>query len=193
MSFRVQRVLPSLDLEERILAGASLIAFISVFLPWISGEWLSDDTVSHSGFEFFTSYLGTAVALLHIAILLLTVVPAGGGSVRMKRKTREYMRLALAGQSSILTFAALSVLVNVTYDYTRMDIRFGIYLSFAGCVLSTFYAFWKLQEFRKNEPKESFHHPETPSVVEDVRENFEAPPPPPPPPPLNPEDYRMRP
>ncbi len=193
MAFRIQRLFSSLDLEDRILTGASAIAFAGVFFPWISGEWLSDDPVSHSGFEFFTAYLGTLVALMQLAIIILTVVPAAGGPVMMKRKPREILRLILAAQSAFLTLSALTVLVNVTYDYTRMDIRFGIYITLAGSILSTFYAFWKMREYLQNAPHESFHHPEEPVMNEERREHISPPPPPPPPPPLSPEEHRIRP
>ena len=191
MQSRLKRLLTVLDLEERILAGAAFVALVSVFLPWMSGQWLSDESVSYSGVQFFTAYLGIVIALSNIVILFVTIAPALGGSPLLKRRQRETTRVSLAVLSSVLTLAALSVLINVTYDYTRMDIRFGIYATFAGCVVSAFYAFWKLQEFRKNEPQEHFRHPEESSLPEERREMFVSPPPPPPPPaPLEPEEFR---
>lgn len=189
MPLYLKRLLTGLDLEDRILSVSSLFAFISVFLPWMSGQWLSEEGVSYSGVEFFTSYIGIVIALCTLTVCILTIVPAAGWQLPLKRRQRETLRVSLAALSAVLTLAALSVLINVTYDYTRMDIRFGIYGTFAGSIVSAFYAFWKLQEFRKNEPHEVFHHPEAEVVQEERRDVFASPPPPPPPPPLQPEDY----
>lgn len=190
MAQSFKRILSGLDLEDRILSAASLFAFISVFFPWMSGQWLSDDAVSYSGVQFFTAYIGIAVALCALAVCAMTILPATGVQLPFKRRQREILRVTFALLATVLTLAALSVLINVTYDYTRMDIRFGIYGTFAGSIVSAFYAFWKLQEFRKSEPHELFHHPETPLSQEERRETFISPPPPPPPPPLEPEEYR---
>ncbi len=193
MTSRIQRLLVTLDLEERILTCACLSAFVSVFFPWLSGQWLSDEFASYSGVEFFTAWLGVLIALMYAGVLVLTIVPAAGGPVMMKRKHREIARVLLSGQATILTLAALSVLINVTYDYTRMDIRFGVYFAFAGGLVSTFYACWKFQEFRKGESHEAFRHPEDMQVVEERRETMTPPPPPPlPPEPSQPEDHRIR-
>ena len=35
-----------------------LLAAFGVFLPWMSGDWLGGDSVTYSGFGFYTSYLG---------------------------------------------------------------------------------------------------------------------------------------
>lgn len=194
MQSRTRRSLAALDLEEKILNSAALFALVSVFLPWFSGEWLGEDFVSYNGFRFFTAFLGTAIFLLHAALLALTVVPLSGGPALVKKRHRETARLILAAQATILALAALSVLTIVTYDYTRMEIRFGIYCTFIGSLITTFYAFWRMQEQRRMESQEVFHHPED---REPHAERFEpavpAPPPPPPPPPLKPEDHRIRP
>lgn len=190
MQLRLKRILANLDLEDRILTTASMIAFISVFLPWMSGQSGIEEEVSYSGVQFFTAYIGIAIALCSMGAFLITIVPATGGQLPLKRKQSETLRVALSLLASVLTLAALSVLINVTYDFTRLNIRFGIYGTFAGCIVSTFYAFWKLQEFRKNEPQELFHHPEETMQQEERREPFISPPPPPPPPPMQHEEYR---
>jgi len=189
MQQRLKRLLSGLDLEDRILAISSFFAFVCVFFPWMSGR-LSDDAVSYSGVQFFTAYIGMIIAVCTLAVFLITVIPAAGWQLPLKRKQREMFRTSLGLLSAVLTLAALSVLVNVTYDYTLMDIRLGVYGTFAGSIVSAFYAFWKLQEFRKNEPQELFHHPEVQLAPEDRREPFATPPIPPPPPPLQPEEYR---
>jgi hypothetical protein len=40
MHSRMLRNLQSLELEERILNAGAVVAAVSVFLPWMSGEWL---------------------------------------------------------------------------------------------------------------------------------------------------------
>jgi hypothetical protein len=128
--------------------------------------------------------------LCTLAVFIMTVVPAAGGQLPLKHRQRETLRSSLAILAAVLTLSALSVLINVTYDYARMDIRFGIYATFAGSIVSAFYAFWKLQEFRRSEIHEVFHHPEEIVQQEERRDPFAVPPPPPPPPPLEPEDYK---
>lgn len=191
---RTRRALTTLDLEERILNGASLFALISVFMPWFSGEWLGEDFVSYNGFRFFTAFLGSAIFALHLALLAITVVPLLGGPVIVKRRLREFTRLILASQAMILSLAALSVLTTVTYDYTRMEIRFGIYCTFIGSLITAFYAFWRYQEQQRRESHETFRHPEDSEQETNRAEPaMFAPPAPPPPPPLQPEEHRIRP
>lgn len=194
MISRIQRAIRSLDLEERILNGASIFALVSIFLPWISGELLGQDFVSYSGFEFFTSFIGILVFLLHATLLMISAVPLFGGPIVVRRRHKDFMRLCLSLQATILTVAALSVLTKVTYDYTRMEIRFGIYFTFIGSLVSSLYAAWKYQEFRKSEDHDVFRHPEDQSApMEDRMEsNKPLPPPPPPPPPLAPEEHHLR-
>lgn len=72
------RTLKALELEERLLNAGALIALLSVFLPWIGGDWLGGDSVSYSGFGFYTGFLGWAVFLLHLFLVLLTLVPLLG-------------------------------------------------------------------------------------------------------------------
>lgn len=194
MQSRTRRALAALDLEERILNCASLFALVSVFFPWFSGEWLGEDYVSYNGFRFFTAFLGTSVFLLHLALLSITVVPLFGGPSFVKRQSREIARLLLSSYATVLSLAALAVLTTVTYDYTRMEIRFGIYATFIGSLVTTFYAFWRLQEQRRLGSPEVFHHPEDHHAESAHTEpSIPAPPPPPPPPPLKPEDHRILP
>lgn len=183
-----------LDLEERILNGAALFAAISVFFPWLSGEWLGEEEVAFSGFEFYTSMIGITIFLLHGVILSTTIVPLFGGPILVRRRYRDVSRLCLAGLATILCLAALSVLTKVTYDYTRMEIRFGIYLTFIGSLVAAFYSFWRMQEQKRSGNAEHFHHPDDqPAPSEKSESSLPPPPPPPPPPPLEPEEHHIRP
>lgn len=191
---RLKHLLAGLELEERILNGSALVGVLSVFLPWLSGEWLGEESVSYSGFEFFTSFIGILIFAMHVALLLIVLVPAFGGPVIVKRRHREVVRLCLASQATVLSIAALSVLTKVTYDYTRMEIRFGIYIAFISSILAAFYSFWRLQEQRKAGNSELFHHPDDQAAPTERSETVIPPPPaPPPPPPLEPEEHRIRP
>lgn len=193
MAPQFKRVLSSLDLEERILNGAALLGAVCVFLPWLTGEWLGEDLISFTGFGSFTSVIGFLIFALLVCTLGLTLVPAFGGPQLVRRRNKEVVRLCLTGQATVLSLAALSVLTKMTYDFPRMEIRFGIYCTFICSLVATFYAFWRLQEQRKNEVHEVFHHPDASATVEDHGEPTNLPPPPPPPPPLEPEDYRTHP
>lgn len=191
MLTRLRRLFASLDLEERILNGAAIFALISVFLPWFSGEWLGEETVSYSGFHFFTAFIGTLIALLHVVILALTILPAFNAAVFMHKKQKELVRLFLASQATVLSVAALSVLTIVTYDYTRMEIRFGIYFTFIGSLVAAFYTFWKYQEQRRLEPQSHFHHPDDMVQTDGPMALPDLPPPPPPPAPPKPEEHHI--
>ncbi len=191
MVTRVLRVISTLDLEEQILNSGAMIAMVGVFLPWLSGEWLGGDEVIYSGLGFYTSFLGLVIFLLHAFILLITAVPLTGGPVLIRKRYRELVRLCAALQATILVLAALSVLTKVTFEFSRMEVRFGIYVCLIGSLVAVLYAFLRLQEQRRSQVQELFHHPEDFSVPP-AREGAAVPPPPPPPPPPAPEPEEHR-
>lgn len=184
------RKIVALELEEKILNAGACTAMLGVFLPWIGGEKLGGDLVSYSGFGFYTAILGIVVFGLQLFVLLITAVPLTGGPPLIRKRAREVLRLLVTALATILILAALSVLINVTFDLSRMEIRFGIYVSLIGALIALFEAFVRFQEQRRSSVQELFHHPEQtadPAVKEGY---FEAPPPPLPPPPLPPEEHR---
>lgn len=190
----ILRNIASLELEEQILNGAALVAMIGVFLPWMSGELLGETSSTYTGFGFYTSLLGIAFFLLLVFILLITIVPLIGGPVLVRKKHREYVRFFAALQATILVLATLSVLTIVTFEYTRMEVRFGIYVSLIGSLVTLLYSFLRLQEFRKAQVQELFHHPEDHASPLEHHESPVPPPPPPPPPPApEPEEHRIYP
>jgi polyferredoxin len=89
MASAITRALQALEMEEKILNAALLMALSGLFLPWVSGEWLGEDAVSHSGFGFFTSFLGVAIFLLLVFLLAITFLPLFGGSERNGRRKRQ--------------------------------------------------------------------------------------------------------
>jgi len=181
------RKVMGLELEEKILNVGSLVALIGVFLPWIGGEKIGGAMVSYSGFGFYTTMIGVSVFLLHLFVLLLTIIPLTGGPVLIRKRYREIVRLCATAETVILILAALSVLIKVTFDLARMEIRFGIYVTLIGSLVALFESFLRFQEQRRGFVQELFHHPEEDTAPVDKQEFFEAPPPPPPPP----EDHRM--
>lgn len=186
------RMWHGIDLEERILNAAAIVGMASIFFPWISGEWLGGDEVSYTGTSFYTSFLGVIVFLMLLVIVASTLSPMLGGPIILKRRYKDITRLLLSAQATILVLASLSVLTKITYEFTRMEIRFGIYLTLVGCLVATLYSFLRWQEHRKDEDQEVFHHPEDTGPVEDIVESgIPPPPPPPPPPPLEPEEHPM--
>jgi hypothetical protein len=203
MSSRFLRNLSALDVEEKILNGSAAIAMLCVFFPWMSGEWLRSDTVgnsgynfqtSFSGFEFFTSFLGLTIFLLQAFIIAITLVPLVGGPVIVRKRYRELVRTSVATITTVLVLAALSVLTKVTFEFSRMEMRFGIYLTLIASIVTLIYAVLRLLEQKRTEVQELFHHPED-SARPDTREEPVGPPPPPPPPPpaLEPEEHRLYP
>ncbi len=187
------RSLAALDTEEQILAGGSLIALIGVFLPWMSGEWLGGDRVTFSGFGFYTSYLGFIVFFLHLFLLMVAAVPLVGGPVLLRRRHREVTRLVVSAAAALLVLASLSVLMKVTFEFTRMEMRYGIYVSLIGSLVTLLYSFLRFQEFRKLQLQEVFRHPEDRTPKHEQKETYVAPPPPPPPPPSQPEEFKVYP
>ncbi|MEK7590769.1 MAG: hypothetical protein AAB489_00995 [Patescibacteria group bacterium] len=193
MNARFVRNILKLELEEQILNGGALIGLIGVFLPWLSGEWLGGDAITYSGFGFYTSFLGFAVFFLLLFILGITVIPLAGGPVLIKRRYREFVRFAVALEATLLVLASLSVLTKVTFEFSRMEVRFGIYLCLIGNLVVLLYAFLRLQEQRKSQVQELFHHPED-QLLPSAKETSVPPPPPPPPPPApEPEEHRLYP
>ncbi|MDD5623277.1 MAG: hypothetical protein PHI23_01040 [Candidatus Peribacteraceae bacterium] len=197
MASNFLRKIIGLELEEKILNVGALIGLVGVFLPWIGGERLGGLNTSYSGFGFYTSFIGIVVFLLLLALLLITIVPLTGGPILLRKRHREVARLCLAGAAVILILAALSVLTKVTFEFSRMEVRFGIYVSLIGSLITLLYAFLRFQEQRRNQVQEIFHHPDEevtpPKKEKEAAESFEAPPPPPPPPPLEPEEHRLYP
>ena len=182
--------LATLDLEERILNAASVTTIVGVFLPWISGEWLGGDSVTYTGLQFYTSFLGIAVLLMQAFIVSLTAIPLATGSALVSRGKHEVIRFALTMQSTVLLVAALSVLTKVTFEFSRIEVRFGIYVGLIGSIISSMYAFLKLQQHRKLATQDLFRHPDDAAPAQH-RSVLMVPQAPPPPPPLQPESHHV--
>ncbi|OGJ56243.1 hypothetical protein A2635_03370 [Candidatus Peribacteria bacterium RIFCSPHIGHO2_01_FULL_51_9] len=157
MLARIRHILNLLDLEERILVVGTLTGLVGVFFPWISGQWLGGDRISYSGFGFFTAFIGTTIFTLDIFILLVTLSPLTGGPNILPRKMRDYVRFLAAVQAAILVIAALSVLTKVTFEFSRVEIRFGIYTALIGNVAASLYAFLTMKQKEKRGIEELFH------------------------------------
>lgn len=191
MFSRLLRGLEALDWEERMLNGFALLAALCTFLPWASGE-IGVENVRYTGFGYYTGILGSVIFLIEIGIVLITLIPLVGGPVFIRKRQREYVRFSLALEGTILLLAALSVLTNVSLD-SRMEVRFGIYFAFFASLVVLVYAFLRLQEFRKSQVQELFHHPEDQMRPDEGRDIVLPPPPPPPPPAPEPEEHRLYP
>ena len=189
MPSRWLRTITALDVEERFLNGGALVTLVGVFLPWISGEWLGGDSVAYTGFQFYTAFLGIAVILLQACVLLITLLPLTTGTALLPRSIQETVRFCLTLQSSVLLLAALSVLTKVTFEFSRIEIRFGIYVALIGSIVSTIYAFLRFQQQRRLSGQDLFRHPDDAVPVQQPRAVRPVPQPPPPPPPLEPENH----
>ena len=168
------RKLSRLSLEEKILNSASLLALIGVFSPWIAGEWLGGETVSFTGLGFYTSFMGITVLFLHLFLLLITIIPLTGGPSLVRKQHKEIIRLFVSVQAAVLVIAGLSVLTKFTLEFSRMEIRFGVYLSLVGSLIAALYAFLIKKEEEKNEVYDLFHHHEDNGSRQRLRSQAEA-------------------
>ena len=188
------RALKYLEIEEKILNLGALVALLGVFMPWFGGEWFGQPA-TWTGFQFYTSFIGLLIFLGHVFILSLTALPLFGYQI-VKTSLRDLLRLIVSLECVLLTIAVWSVLTNISFDRSQMQIGFGIYMTLVGSIVASLYAFLRLQQQRKRQLKALFHHPEdsvsAPEPKPSRQSADDAPPPPPPPPaPNRPEEPRL--
>lgn len=190
------RNIMQLELEEKILNAGAFIALLGVCMPWLGGEWLGGEFVSFSGFAFYTSFMGIAAFVLHTVVLLITAVPAAGGSKIVKDQYKNMTRLGASVVAATLSMSSLSVLTKITFEFSRMEVRFGIYVTIIGGLVASLYSFLRVQDENKQYVHELFRHPEEPSFPsseEDQVPYQPSTPAPPPPPTPTVEEHRMHP
>lgn len=151
------RVILRLELEEKILNASVLVALVSLFFPWLSGEWLGGEFVSFSGLGFYTSFIGVMILLLLLFTLLITVIPAASGHAIIHRDQIHIVRLVTTGMATILTFAVWTVLTRITFEFSRLEIHFGLYVTMLGSLVATFYAFLLRKEMHRTNVREFFN------------------------------------
>ena len=154
-----------MELAERLLNGGALVGIFGVFLPWISGEWLGGEPLSYAGFQSYTAMHGIGILALNAFILSMTLVPIAGGPHIVAKQKMNAVRLFASSQAVILTLLALSVLTSITFEFARMGIRFGIYVSLLGNLLTAFEAFYKWREQQELQLRSFFHYEENPPPV----------------------------
>lgn len=159
-SQRIRKVL-ALSLEEKILNIGSLFACVCVFFPWVGGEWLGGNMVTYSGLGFFTSFIGVAILLLHVFTLLVTIIPLTGGPVLIRPSRAHIVRLFASACASVLTVAVWSVLTKFTFEFSRLQIYFGLYGTLVGSIISTLYSFLLYQDDKRNIVHELFYNTES--------------------------------
>lgn len=152
------RALRHLEIEEKILNAGALLAVISVFLPWFGGEWFGEPEV-WTGFGFYTSFVGLMIFLAHAFVLSLTVLPLLGYSL-VRSGLRDLLRFIIGAETVLLLVVVLSILTNISFDFSQVEVRFGVYLTLVGSIIVTLYAFLRMQQQRKREVHELFHHPD---------------------------------
>lgn len=160
------------------------MALIGVFVPWFGGEWFGEPA-SWSGFQFYTSFIGLLIFLGHVFILSLTLLPLLGYQI-VRPTLRDLLRLIVSLECVLLTIVAWSVLTNISFDRSQMQIRFGIYLTLVGSIITALYAFLRREQRKKRALQELFHHPEetapsseSPDIKRIARDHHLPPPPPP--------------
>lgn len=139
-----------LPLEEKILNSATVVGATSVLFPWIGGEWLGGTTVVYSGLGFFTSFMGMTILAVLVYVLLITVVPLAGGPRLIRSTLKPATRLFSGVLASVLTVSVWSVHTKFTFEFSRMQIYFGLYSTLIACLIVTLYAFLLLGDTRRN-------------------------------------------
>lgn len=173
------RKIAEMELAERLLNGGALVAILGVFFPWISGEWLGGEPLQYAGFQSYTAIHGISILALNAFILSITLIPLAGGPPIVTKQKKNVLRLLASSQAVILTLLALSVLTSITFEFSRMGIRFGIYVSLLGNLLTAFEAFCKWQEQQEQQVRSFFHYEENPILA------------PPPSPTLSPHEHPL--
>jgi len=189
---KLSRGVKSMEMEDQILHIGVVVCALGILLPWFTEQPYST-TNTWSGFRYYTAYLGTAVFLMQLIILLTTALPMVGGPVFVRKSSRNYFRLVLSSLSLVLLGSSFTVLLQVTNNVSGTDIRFGLIVSIIGGAVAALYSLLKYQQQLKTQTQELFHHPEE-SVLRrphPLREPEEPPPPPPPPPPLPVEEHHL--
>ena len=159
MGMTFLRKIAGIELAERLLNGGALVGILGVFFPWISGEWLGGEPLRYAGFQSYTAVHGIGILALNTFILLTTLIPLAGGPPIVTQQKKNVIRLLASSQAVILTILALSVLTSITFEFSRMSIRFGIYVSLLGNILTAFEAFCKWQEQQVEQVHSFFHTP----------------------------------
>lgn len=175
------RAVKYLEIEEKILNLGSVVAIIGVFMPWFGGEWFGESRV-WTGFGFYTSFVGLMIFLAHLFTLSLTVLPMLGYTL-VGTSLRHLLRFIVGMESVLLSIVVLSVLTNISFDFSQVEIRFGIYLTLVGSIVVSLYSFLRMQQLRKRSVEELFQHPSAPEALPLRPERISTPPLPPPPPP----------
>lgn len=190
---KLPRIFRSLELEEKVLHSGVSICIVGLFIPWLGGQWSGIER-QWNGFGFYTGFIAHIVLILELFIFSMTLSPLLGGPIIVRKISRNFVRLSLSSVTSILLIASFSILLRITSEVSGSEIRFGIYVSILGSVLSTLYAFLKYDEQRKNEVQQLFHHPDEQQPVKKKAVDpltDENRPPPPPPPPMPAEDHSL--
>lgn len=187
----------ALDLEEKILNVGLIAVIAGVMSPWISGRPSIIENVQRtfSGLGYYTSFIGIVALCLAAYTLAITLVPLFGQKPLVRKENRETIRLGTTLVIAVLILAALSVLINITLQSPAMNVRFGIYVSLIGSMVSLLYAFLINQQCRRDAAKAFFHHPEDREIYAESQHGptlFTAKPPPVPPPPPPPEEHSSR-
>jgi hypothetical protein len=157
MNMAFMRKIAGMELAERLLNCGALVGSLGVFLPWISGEWLGGEPLRYAGFQSYTTVHGVGILALNAFILSITLIPLSGGPHIVTEQKKHTIRLLASSQAVILTLLALSVLTSITLEFSRMGIRFGIYVSLLGNLLAAFEAFCQWKEQREQQVRSFFH------------------------------------
>lgn len=154
------RKIAGLSLEEKILNSAVILTCVSIFFPWFGGRWIGGEMRAYSGFGFYTSFIGFALFLLNGYVLAIGMAPLTSSTRLLKKAHENTVRLVCCAASVLLTLAALSVLIRVTFEFQAMEIRFGVGSTLFGSLASLFYSFLLRQEEKNKEVTSLFTHEE---------------------------------
>lgn len=163
----ISKKISRLSLEEKVLNGACLASVVFLFFPWVGGEWLGGQIVRYNGLGFFTSFIGVCIMLLHVFTILVTLVPLSGGPALLHKDSKHIVRFVANLLACVLCVAAWSVLTKFTFEFSRLQIHFGMYVTLIGSVVALLYSFLLHMDAKRKDVHDLFHQqPDVPESLE---------------------------
>ncbi len=169
---RLKHMFLRLSTEEKVLGIGCLTVLIGTFLPWYSVIFSYEDkNILESGFSGHLGVIGFVIFLL--TLLSISFLVADHLSIKLPKfgLKKEWIIMFLTGESAFLILLMVAVNVKRSLEYTNAELRFGLYVSLIGSLISAFAAFSQIQKNQKKDVKTFFGQTEEEAVIQTITEN----------------------